>query len=125
MSSKPILVISSLKRSCLDGVDVNCSGFVDAGSRRSLALRPIDNAIGVFQLKVTCVFLTVAALRIRWAGVICDRVVWSTFLDAVSTSAKRNFLNNRTPNSAQFGQRVCGPVGSLFTLCIRQKACIS
>ena len=34
-------------------------------------------------------FLTVAVLRINWAGVICARVVWSRFLEAVSTSAER------------------------------------
>ena len=70
-------------------------------------------------LKVTCVFLTVAALRIKWAGVICARVVRSRFLDAASTSAKRNFLSNRTPISALFGHAICGLVGSLFTWCIR------
>ena len=32
-------------------------------------------------------FLIVAALRINWAGVICDRVALSKFLEAVSTSA--------------------------------------
>ena len=57
------------------------------------------------------VFLTVAALRINWAGVICDRVIWSRFLEAVSTRADRNFLNSRTPISARFGQGVCGPAG--------------
>ena len=100
------------------GVDVNCSGFTEAGSRRSLGLRPIANSMGVLPLKVTCVFLTVAALHIKWAGVICARVVWSRFLEAVSTSAKSNFLNNRTRISARLGHVVRGPVGSLFTLCI-------
>ena len=33
-------------------------------------------------------FLIVSALRIYWAGVICARVVWSFFLEAVSTSEK-------------------------------------
>ena len=61
---------------------------------------------GRLATEVTCVFLTVAALRINWAEVICARVVWSRFLEAVSTSAKRNFLNNRTPNSALFGHGV-------------------
>ena len=57
------------------------------------------------------VFLTVAALRINWAGVICARVVWSRFFEAVSiTSAKINFLNSRTPISARFGHGVCGLV---------------
>ena len=74
-----------------------------------------------YPLKVTCVFNTVAALRINWAGVICARVVWSRSLEPVSTSVKRNFLNNRTPISARFGHGVCGPVGSLFTLCIRME----
>ena len=59
------------------------------------------NSIGVLPLRVTCVFVTVAALRINWAGVICDRVVWSRFLEAVSTSAERNFLLNRTSISAK------------------------
>ena len=40
-------------------------------------------------------------------------------LEAVSTSVKRNVLNNRTPISPRFGHTVCGPVGILFTLCIR------
>ena len=83
-------------RSCLVGVDVSCSGFMEAGSRRSLGLRPMANSTGVLPLKVACVFLTVAALRINWAGVVCASVVWSRFLEAVSTSAKRNFLSNRT-----------------------------
>ena len=68
------------------------------------------NSKGVLPLKVSCVLLTVAALRINWGGVICARVVWSRFLEAASTSAERNFLNNRTPISARFGQGVCGPV---------------
>ena len=101
------------------GVDVSCCGFMEAGSRRSLGLRPMANSMGVLPPKVTCVFLTVAALRINWAGLICARVVWSRFLEAVSTSAKRKFLNNRTPISARFGHGVCGPVGILFTFCIR------
>ena len=78
-----------------------------------------------FSTEVTCAFLTVAALRINWARVICARVVWSRFSEAVSTRAKRNFLNNRTPISARFGHGVCGPVGILFTLCVRQNACMS
>ena len=53
---------------------------IEAGSRRSLGLRPIANSIGVLPLEVTWVFLSVAALRINWAGVICARVVWSTIL---------------------------------------------
>ena len=32
------------------------------------------NSTGVLPLRVTCVFLTLAAWRINWAGVICDRV---------------------------------------------------
>ena len=52
------------------GVDVSCSGFMEARSRRSLGF----------------------VLRVTWAGVICARVVWPRFLEAVSTSAKRNFL---------------------------------
>ena len=53
--------ISSLRRS-LDSWE--------AGSRRSLGLLPMANSIGVLPVQVTCVFLTVAALRINWAGVI-------------------------------------------------------
>ena len=82
---------------------------MEAGSRRSIGLRPIANSMGVLPLEVTGVFLTVAALRNNWAGVICARVVLSKFLEAVSTSAKRNFLNRRTPISARFGHGVCGP----------------
>ena len=93
------------------GVDVSCSRFIEAG--------PNSNSMGVLPLKVTCVFHTVAALNIKFTGVICDREVWSWFLEAVSTGAKRNFVNNRTPISARFGHGACGPVGSLFALCIR------
>ena len=112
--------VSSLRRSCLVGVDGSYSGVTVAGSKISLGLRPLAKSTGVSPLEITCVFLTVAALRINWGGLIHDRVVWSrVFLEAVSTSAKRNFLNNRTPISAQFGQGVSGPVGNLITLCIR------
>ena len=110
------------------GVAVSCSGIMEAGCMRSLGLLPMANSIGVLPLRVTCVFLTVAALRINGASVICDREVLSKLLEAVSTSAERNFLNNRTPISARFGQGVCGPVGHVFfffTLCIRQNACMS
>ena len=69
------------------GVDVSCCGLMEAGSRRSLGFRPMANSMGVSPLEVTCVFLTVAALRINWERVICARVVWSKFLEAVSTSA--------------------------------------
>ena len=100
-------------------------GFMEAGSIKSLGLLPMANSIGSLLLRVTCVFFAAAALRIHWAGVICDTVVWSRFLEAVSTSAERNFLNNRTPISALFGKRVRGPLGSLFTLCIRWNACMS
>ena len=62
-----------------------------AGSMRSLGLFPVANSIGVLPLRVTCVFLTVAALRINWAGVICERVVLSKLLEAVSAGAERNF----------------------------------
>ena len=58
---------------------------------RSLGLLPMANSIGVLPHRVTCVFLTVAALSINWAGVICDRVVLSKFLEALATSAERNF----------------------------------
>ena len=93
--------ISSLRRSYLDGVDVSCSGFMEAASRRSLGFR---SSHGQFHGRLAtkghvCVFLTFAALRINWAGVICARLVWSTCLEAVSTSAKRKFLNSRTPIS--------------------------
>ena len=89
--------ISSSRRSCLVGVDVSCSGFMEAGSMRSPGLLHIANSIGVLPLRVTSVFLTVAALRISWAGVICDRVVSSRFLEAVSTCAERKLFNSRTP----------------------------
>ena len=48
---------------------------MDAGSRRSAGLLSMAISIGVLPLRVTCVFLTFAALRINCAGVICDRVV--------------------------------------------------
>ena len=59
---------------------------------RYLGPLPMANSMGVLPLRVTCVFLTVAAFRINWAGVICARVVWSRFLEAVSTSAERNLV---------------------------------
>ena len=34
------------------GEDVSFSGFIDAGFRRSLGLRPMTNSIGVLPLKV-------------------------------------------------------------------------
>ena len=37
---------------------------------RDLAFRHMANSVGVLPLKVTSVFLTVAAFRINWAGVI-------------------------------------------------------
>ena len=46
--------ISSLRRSCLVGVDVSCSGFIEAGSMRSLGLLSMANSIGVLPLRVTC-----------------------------------------------------------------------
>ena len=64
-------------------MDVKCSGFMEAGSKRSLGQRPMANSIGVLPIEVTWVFLAVAALRINWAGVICARVVGSRFLEAV------------------------------------------
>ena len=84
-------------RSCLVCVDVSCSGFMEAGSMRSPGLLHIANSVNVLPLRVTSVFLTVAALRISWAGVICDRVVSSRFLEAVSTCAERKLFNSRTP----------------------------
>ena len=51
--------------SCLVDVDVSCSGFMEAGSMRSLGLRPMANSMGVLPLRVTCVFLTVAAFLIN------------------------------------------------------------
>ena len=71
--------ISSLRRSCLVGVDASYSGVMESVSKRSLGLRPLANSTGGVSFKTTCVFLTVAALRINWAGVICNRVVWSRF----------------------------------------------
>ena len=67
--------ISSLRRSCLVDVEVSCSGFMKAGSMRFLGLLPMANSISCLPLRVTCVFLTLAALRINLAGVICFRVV--------------------------------------------------
>ena len=40
------------------------------GPMRSLGLPSVANSIFVLPLKVTCVFLVVAAKRINWAGVI-------------------------------------------------------
>ena len=41
-------LISSWRRSCLVGVDASCSGFMEAGSMRSLGILPMANSIGVF-----------------------------------------------------------------------------
>ena len=117
--------ISSLRRSCSVGLDVSCSGFMEPGSMRSLGLLPMASSKGVLPHKVTWVFVTVTALRINWAGVIWDRVDSSRLLEAVSTSAERNFLNNRTPISPRFGQGVCGPVGSLLYCAFDRNACMS
>ena len=38
-------------------VDVSCSGFMEAGSMRSLGLLPIAYSTGVLSLRVPCVFL--------------------------------------------------------------------
>ena len=73
-------------------MDVSCSGFMEAGSMRSLGRLPMANSTSVSPLRVTCVFLTVAALRINWARVICARVVWSKIFKAISTRAERHFL---------------------------------
>ena len=47
--------IFSLMRSCLVGLHVSCSGFVDAGSMRFLGLLPLANSNGFLPLRVTCV----------------------------------------------------------------------
>ena len=57
------------------GVDVSCAGFMVAGSMRSLGFLPMAHAKGDLSLRVTCVFLTVAALRINWEGMICDSIL--------------------------------------------------
>ena len=51
-------------------IKVSCSGFMEAGSMRCLGVLPMADSTGVLPLKVPCVFLTVAVLRINWAGVI-------------------------------------------------------
>ena len=78
------------------GVDVSCSGFMEAWSRRFLGFRPMATSMGVLRDEVTCVFLTVAALRINWAGVIGAKVVSSRFLGPVSTSATKFFEQSYT-----------------------------
>ena len=91
-----------------------------AGSLRSLGLLPMANFMGLFlPLRFTCVFLTVAVLSINWAGVICDRVVLSKFLEVVSTSAERNLFKQSDTIAARFGHEACGPVGNVVVLCIR------
>ena len=90
--------ICSLSKSCLVGVDVSCSGLMEAGSRRSLGLRPMANSRGVFPLKVTCVLLTVAALRINWARVICARVVWSRFFGGCIHECEEKLLEQSYTN---------------------------
>ena len=77
-------------------MDVSCSGFMEAGSSELLVCFRSDLCRGLVQ-----------------------------FFDAISTSAERNFLNNRTPISARSGQGVCGPVGSVSSNCAfdRKPAC--
>ena len=58
---------------------------------RSLGLFSMTISTSVLPPRVTCVFLTVAALRISWASVICYRIVLSKFLEVVSTSAEKPF----------------------------------
>ena len=111
-----IFIISSLSKSCLFGVDVSCAGSKEAGSMRSLGLLPTTDCIGVLPLRATCVFLTVAALRMNCAGVICDRVVLSKFLEAVCTSVERNFLKQSDTRFSSIWQGVCGPVGNFLIL---------
>ena len=49
-----------------------------SGALGSWKLGPGDLLVFI-PWKVTCVFLTVAALRINWAGVMCTKMVWSSF----------------------------------------------
>ena len=109
-----ILRISSLRRSCLVDVDVSCSGFMKVRFMRYLGPLPMANSIWVLPLRVTCVFLTVAAFRINWAGVICAREVWSRFLEAVSTSVERNFVVH--PSQLDWAKECAGPLG-IFEYC--------
>ena len=59
---------------------------------RSLGLLPMATSKGVLPLRVTCVFLTVAALRINWAVVICDRVVWSKIVGCCIRECREKLL---------------------------------
>ena len=82
---------------------------MEAGFVRSLGLLPMVHAIGASPFRII----------FNRASVICDRLVWSRFLEAVSTSAKRNFLIVHPSISARFGQGVCGAAENLVALCIR------
>ena len=81
--------ISSFKRACLVHVDVSFSGFMEAGS---------------------------SELPVCFRSDLCQSGLVH-FFEAISTSAERNFLNNRTPISARSGQGVYGPFGSVSLYC--------
>ena len=72
---------------------------------RSLCLLPTANPIGVWPLRVTCVFLTVAALRINWARVICDRVVLSKFYGGCIHECREKFLEQSDTHLSSFWPR--------------------
>ena len=65
MSSKPTFQFLHKEGPVWLVWDVRCSGFMEAGSVRSLGLLPMANSTGDLPHRVTCVFLTVAALRIN------------------------------------------------------------
>ena len=55
------------------GVDVSCSGFVEAGSMRFLGLLPMANSKGFLPLKVTCV-----SHRCSFAHQLVKRDLWQS-----------------------------------------------
>ena len=112
--------ISSLRRSCFVGVDVSCSGFMEAWSMRSLGPPPHGQFLkrfatqGYLCVSHRCCLAHQLGKCDLWQSSLVQILeavsTLSRFLEAVSTSAERNFLHNRTPILARSGQRVCGPV---------------
>ena len=81
----------SLSKSCLVGVDVRCSGFMDAKSMKSLGLLPMAKSKGVSPFRETCVISPSLLCASTWkvwcvteyscpnSWTLCPRVPRGTF----------------------------------------------
>ena len=69
---------------------------------RFLGLLPMAHSKGVLPLRVTCELLTVAALRINWASVICDRVVLQQSDTHYSSKFPRSVWSSRKKSHFAF-----------------------